>query len=113
MNSLIMDKDYLKQQSPEIVKRLISFKGVKKLILFGSVSIGQQNKDSDLDIIVIKEKVSNRYQEMIDLRKSLGGLKIPIDVLLIDENSYLNRINSIGNIYYWANKNGRVIYDSI
>lgn len=113
MSSMILDKLYLKQKSPEIVKRLISFEGVKKLIVFGSVSTGNQTKDSDLDIIVIKENVVNRYQEMIELRKSLKGLKIPIDVLLIDEHSFFDKINSIGSVYYWAHKNGKVIYESI
>jgi predicted nucleotidyltransferase len=102
MKSKIMDTQYLKKINSEIVKRLISFDGIKKVIFFGSVAEGKQNEDSDLDILVIKEAASDRYRDMVNFRKSLGGLGIPIDVLVIDDVEFQQKIHNQSNVYYWA-----------
>lgn len=111
--SKITDLHYIKKILPEIVKRLISFEGVQKIIVFGSIIEKKQTPDSDLDLIIVKESIKDRYRDMVDMRKSLRGLEIPIDVLVIDELDFNKRILSPSNAYYWANKSGKVIYDSI
>lgn len=111
--SKINDANYMKKILPEIVKRLISFEGVQKIIIFGSVAEKKTNFDSDLDLLIIKDSLPDKYRAMVDMRKSLRGLNIPIDVLVIDENEFNNRIQHPSNVYYWANKTGKVVYDSI
>ncbi len=111
--SRILDRNYMKLLLPEIVRRLILFPGVRKLIIFGSVVQKVETKDSDLDILVVKEQVKNKYLEMIELKKSLKGMGIPIDVLIIDEIELAERSKSPSNAFYWALKTGKVVYDTI
>jgi predicted nucleotidyltransferase len=103
----------MRQIMPEIVKRLISFDDISRLIVFGSVARHHQSEDSDLDLIVIRSQVKNKHHEMVELRRSLKGIGIPIDLLVIDENEYLEKIKSPSNVYYFASKEGKIIYDTI
>lgn len=107
-----MEKPNLKKLIPEIVRRLLFEEDIKRLILFGSTVQGTINKDSDLDLIVIKNSLTSKYQEMIRLRRMLKGLGIPIDLLVISSTEFDEKIKSTSNIYSWANKSGKIIYDS-
>lgn len=108
-----MDKTRLKKLVPEIVKRILSEDGIERVILFGSSVEGNLTKDSDLDLLVVKETITNRYQEMIHLRRLLKGLGTPIDLLVIGHDDFQEKLHSPSNIYYWANKSGKVIYDTL
>ncbi len=108
-----MDRASLKKVVPEIVRRLIAEDGVDKLILFGSVATGNYGPNSDIDLLVIKDHVTNKYKDTIYLRSLLKGLKIPIDLLVISHDDFDLKLKSQSNIYFWANRSGKVIYDSI
>lgn len=97
----------------EIVRRLVKAAHPLKLILFGSYAKGTENEDSDFDILVIEENVVSRYQEILKLRKSLRGIMIPIDLLVISEADFKERSELPSNVYYWANKEGKVIYETV
>lgn len=107
-----MEQKKLSRLIPEVVRRLLVEDHIRKIILFGSSAGGTLGKDSDLDLMVIKNDPStDKYQEMIKLRRYLRGLGVPIDLLVINETEFNERIKSPSNVYYWANKTGKVIYD--
>jgi len=54
----------------QIVARIVAAAQPSRVILFGSYGRGDADSGSDLDIIVIKPHVSNRYEEMIRLRQA-------------------------------------------
>ncbi|MBI3533930.1 MAG: nucleotidyltransferase domain-containing protein [Deltaproteobacteria bacterium] len=95
----------------EVKERLIQAAKPKKIILFGSYASGNPNFDSDLDIMVVEQSVSNKFQEMIHLRRALRGLKIPVDIVVIAMHEYEKRSTVPGTIYYWAKKDGKILYE--
>lgn len=72
-----------------------------KIILFGSAAVGQ----------VIAADPGNQRKESTRLRKMLGGLGYPIDVIVISTEWFEESKDIIGGIAYPANKYGRVIYE--
>ncbi len=96
----------------EITRRLISAAHPKKLILFGSFARGNFGPDSDIDILVIETSVKSKHSEMVRLRKALRGIIFPIDILVISEAEFLERSSHPSNVYYWAAKEGKVLYEA-
>src|SRR5690554_2901430 len=62
----------------------IIIKNVKpdKIILFGSYAYGEPHKDSDLDMLIIKDTDDARNKRAREIRKYLRGIKIPIDIVV-------------------------------
>jgi predicted nucleotidyltransferase len=96
----------------EIIRRILSIVTPDKIILFGSAAVGQMNRDSDVDLLVVAADPGNQRKESIRLRKMLGGLGYPFDVIVISTEWFEESKGIIGGIAYPANKYGRVIYEA-
>ena len=96
----------------QIVARIVAEAQPSRVILFGSYGRGDADPGSDLDIMVIKPHVLNRYEEMIRLRKAVGTLRVGagIDLLVYSEAEYERRSQVPGTVLYWARKEGRPLY---
>jgi len=63
-----------KKQAPEAVMRYTVFlrkakPGIKKIFLFGSYATGNFNEDSDIDLAIIFEKLSDSFDMQVELMK--------------------------------------------
>ncbi len=85
----------------------------KRIILFGSYATGNANEQSDLDFLVIKDKVENYDEETVDLELALLPLRVSKDVLLASEKDVemWGHLTGSGALY-WALKEGQVVYDN-
>lgn len=101
----------IKEIAQEAVRRLLEEKNLSKIILFGSYVKNLQTKDSDLDILVVKKNVKSQVAEMRQMRRYLRGLGIPIDLIVVSEDEFNEKLKYPSNIYYWANKEGKVLYE--
>jgi predicted nucleotidyltransferase len=98
--------DFLK-----IVQMIIRECHPKKVILFGSYASGQQTKDSDLDILIVDDKLPD-YEGIYGLRrKLLEDLSLPIQLLWLSDEEFTETKNVIGGIAYPAAKYGKVLYE--
>ena len=84
----------------------------RKIILFGSHARGDAREDSDVDFLVIEERLENRREEMARLRHLLSPLRIPVDVLVIAEKDYRERRDWLNTVYYEAHREGKVVYEA-
>jgi predicted nucleotidyltransferase len=98
------------QTVQQIVARIVAEAQPSRVILFGSYGRGDADPGSDLDIMVIKPRVSNRYEEMIRLRQVVGSIGVGIDLLVYSEAEYERRSQVPGTVLYWARKEGRPLY---
>ena len=96
----------------EIVRRLTSVSHLKQVILFGSHARETADTDSDVDLLVIQRTVDSKHVEILKLRKALRGLLFPFDVLVVSEDEFNVRSQVNSTVYFWAKKEGRVIYDA-
>ena len=99
------------QKISEIVFKIASNHNPEQIILFGSYAAGNPNEDSDLDLIVIKNSNLTRQHRSSEIRKSLLGSLVPIDILVytkkeFDEEKML-KYSFISN----AIKNSKVLYE--
>lgn len=89
--------------------------GIEKIILFGSYAYGTPNKDSDIDLLVIKDIPENETRDFrIKLKKALwlklGKLNYSFDILVDNEQRIQKRIE-MGDLFYKEiYSKGKLIY---
>ena len=110
---LIEVKEVNEELLQEIVRRIVSALNPKKIILFGSWAYGKPHKGSDIDILVIVERLttSSRRKERIKIRTILQDIMISQDII----------VATVKDVEEWKNvpqsfltsiiKKGRVIYE--
>lgn len=101
-----------KEQINEIIKKIVKNFNPQKIILFGSYSNGTPTEESDLDLLIIKDSDLPTRLQNRKVRKILGGLKVPVDVIVKTTEEFETYKDIIGTIVYPANKFGKVIYES-
>ena len=83
----------------------------EKIILFGSYAWGKPNKDSDVDLFIVKKSRKRRIDRGRELRKILFGHNFPAMDLLIYtpaeiekrlsiEDFFIKEILSKGKVFY-------------
>lgn len=82
----------------------------RKILLFGSYARGDATADSDLDLLVIEDEVTDRAREMVRLRRLLRPLRIPADVLVYSADEVQSWGGQPGTALYWALREGKVVY---
>ena len=89
--------------------------GIEKIILFGSYAYGTPDKDSDIDLLVIKDIPENETRDFrIKLKKALwlklGKLNYSFDILVDNEQRIQKRIE-MGDLFYKEiYSKGKLIY---
>jgi uncharacterized protein len=94
------------------VRRLVIAARPKKVILFGSFAEGTATSESDVDLLVIEHEVGSKRAEMVRLRKAIGSIGLPVDVLVVSEREVSDWGHLPGTAMYWALKEGKVLYEA-
>jgi uncharacterized protein len=94
----------------EIVRRILRVAKPDRVILFGSAAAGQMTRDSDIDLLVVEPAPANRTVESVRIRRALGDLGYPVDVIVISTGRFEETKNTFGGIAYPAHKYGKVLY---
>jgi predicted nucleotidyltransferase len=90
-----------------------------KIILFGSYAKGNQDENSDIDLMVILDNnhVAKTYKERLNKKISVRNLvleinrKIPLDILVYSKEE-LSIIKKYGNYFIdEIEKTGKIIYE--
>src|SRR5436309_14799780 len=94
-----------------VVRRLIVAGRPRRIFLFGSYVRGQTHRDSDLDVLVVTDdKVENTRKESARLRSAVSDIHMPMDILVVRENTFETLKDQIGLIYREAARHGRLVY---
>ena len=100
-----MDKEAVIEIAKEYSKEVRNFLPVKKVILFGSFSRGDQKRNSDIDIAVVVDKIKGDY---LDLSSKLFSIRRTIDLRIepilfeegYDPSGFLEEIYKTGIVVY-------------
>ncbi|HVX31816.1 MAG TPA: nucleotidyltransferase domain-containing protein [Solirubrobacterales bacterium] len=93
----------------EAGRRLSEAAPEARVILFGSRARGTTHAGSDLDLLVIEPRRGTRQAEFVRLRKALGEIGVPVD-LLVYWTSEVERWGGVpGTFLNGVLKEGRVL----
>ncbi|MCF8232404.1 MAG: nucleotidyltransferase domain-containing protein [Bacteroidales bacterium] len=80
----VIDKATINQ----IVNKLARKGNPDKIYLFGSYAAKSQSRDSDIDLLIIKDTNKPRHQRSIEFQRILIGTKLPVDVIVFTNNEF-------------------------
>jgi len=93
-----------------IVRNIVDSVHPIKIILFGSTSRGNENKESDYDILVIMPEGTHRRNTSKLLYKKIAESGIPVDIIVATPNDIEKHKNNIGLIYRTILDEGKELY---
>ncbi len=99
------------EQIESVVQVIVEGYDPMKIILFGSYAYGHPTKDSDLDLLIIKDGEASGIQRNRRVRNILKDFSIPIDVIVKSSQEFDMLKDVIGTVIYPANKYGKVVYE--
>jgi predicted nucleotidyltransferase len=99
----------------EIVSIICSLVSPDCIVLFGSYARGDNKKNSDIDLLIIKKELKGERKLMNALYMAFfeKGIKKAIDLLAIDKDKYNQLNNECGLIYKIIKEEGKIIYGTI
>lgn len=99
----------LPAQAKEAIQRIIKVAEPERIIVFGSYARGQVSRHSDLDVLVVKD-VRNRKQLAGKIYRSLIGVGIPVDVVVVRPADIERYGSSPSLIIHPAITDGETVY---
>ena len=106
--ALTIDTETIKR----LTELLIEAAKPKRIIMFGSQARGDAGEDSDLDVMVVEETVSDRVGEMVRLNRLLRSLDVSVDLLVVSAEKFNYWCDTPGNVYFEAATEGEVLYEA-
>ena len=96
----------------KIVPIVVSIASPDQIILFGSYARGDNTEKSDIDLLIVK-KGMKKGRDIIDsiyMAFFENDIEVPVDLLTIDYDRYIELQNEIGYVYKTIHKEGKIIY---
>lgn len=100
---------YTEADIKELANKLtLSASSPAKVMLFGSYARGEAKEDSDVDLLVLEKNFVNKDDEYFKLFTAVRSAKI--DLILMREDDYLARTESVGSLPYRVAREGVLLY---
>jgi predicted nucleotidyltransferase len=99
----------------KIVPMIVSLASPDQIILFGSYARGDNTEKSDIDLLIIKKNLKNGREINNILYRAFfeNKISIPIDLISVDYNKYIELNNVVGYIYKTIKEEGKVLYGTL
>lgn len=95
----------------QIIKAVLSVIIPDKIILFGSQSYGNPSKESDYDILIIKDGIQNHYELLKKLYRKMIEVDAAVDIILKNTEEVEESKQRVISVVKEALINGTVIYE--
>ena len=95
----------------DIVNKIANRFNTDKIILFGSYASGNQNEDSDVDLLVIKESSEPIQSRDFEIRKYLLGTAIPLDIIVYTNAEFEEEKNNRYSLISNTLKTSKLMYE--
>jgi predicted nucleotidyltransferase len=96
----------------KIISLIVSLASPDQIVLFGSYARGNNTEKSDIDLLIIKKDLKNGREISNVLYKAFfeNKITIPVDLISIDYNKYIELNNKIGYSYKTIKEQGKILY---
>lgn len=103
----------LEEWLPTVVERVVERFDPLKVVLFGSLARGEANYDSDVDLLVVFDRVEleNRRELAVDIRRAIARVPVPVDVFVTDVDEIDRQGHIVGTVLRPALREGTVVYE--
>ena len=96
-----------------MVDRIVGAFQPARVVLFGSHARGTATEWSDIDLLVILPKVSDKRNATIEIRRALGDLPVCKDIVVATPAEVVRRGHLVGTTLRSALREGKILYERL
>jgi len=82
----------------------------RQVVLFGSYAKGQATDDSDVDLLVILDKVSDGAEQALEIRRRIPRT-FPLDLLVLSRREATRRLTEEDSFFAAIFRDGETVYE--
>jgi len=99
----------------KIIPIIVSLASPDQIILFGSYARGNNTEKSDIDLLIVKKSLKNGREISGSIYRAFleNEIGVPVDLLTVDYNRYMELNTEIGYVYKTIKEEGKIIYASL
>lgn len=103
----------LEEWLPAVVGRVVERFDPLRVVLFGSLARGEADYDSDVDLLVVFDRVEleNKRGLSVEISRALAGIPVPVDAIVTDVDEIRRRGHLVGPILRPALEEGKIVYE--
>ena len=94
----------------DIIRRIVEVAQPERIVLFGSAARGGMTRNSDVDLLIIKEGGDADLRARI--YKKMYGVRVAVDAILVSPTDVERYKHSHALVIKSALQEGRVVYES-
>lgn len=95
----------------EATRRIVEQFHPVKVILFGSHARGEADERSDIDLIVLCESFTDRYELEARMYAAMRGIPYPVDLIVFTPEEFEVERTMVGTVACPAAREGKVVYE--
>ncbi len=94
-----------------MLNRIVTQFHPRRVVLFGSRARGTATAESDVDLLVVMDGVTDKRQAAIEIRRVLSDLPISKDIIVTTPEEIARRGDLPGSVLRPALREGKVLYE--
>jgi predicted nucleotidyltransferase len=94
----------------EIIANITKENNVLQIILFGSYASGNADENSDIDLLIVKEKIQSKWKERQKIRDSIKQIHLAKDIIVACKEEFDFYKHELGSVIKDAYENGEILY---
>ena len=95
----------------DVIQRVVEVAQPERIILFGSAAQGRMGRNSDLDLLIIKDG-SDPISLMTRIYRRLHGVGVAVDAIVASPEDVERYKDAHALVYKPALREGRVVYEA-
>ena len=94
----------------EAIRRIIDATDPKMIIVFGSVARHEAKEHSDLDLLVIFDRVESQKEAYASIARQFVGLKLPFDLFVLSYDDFISHKDRKYSFVHEIATTGEIVY---
>jgi predicted nucleotidyltransferase len=95
----------------EVISKIVDCYKPEKIIIFGSYARNEHTRDSDLDLLIVKDTDQSFVQRQRSVRSLFDKQMFAMDILVYTPAEFEKQRNWLNNIINIAIKTGKLVYE--
>ena len=95
----------------EIIRRVVEVAQPERIILFGSAAKGEMTRNSDVDLLIVRDG-ADALELMAQIYRRLRGVGVPVDAIVVSSEDVARYRDSHALVIKSALREGRTVYES-
>ena len=83
----------------------------RRVMLFGSLARGTATPESDVNLLVVLDHVTDKREAAIEIRRALSDLPVCKDIIVTTPDEIARRGDLAGSVLRPALREGKVVYE--